>query len=155
VKVAFGTETDTQVVSALARDLRSGERLMVEANQGWDIAEARRAVPHLGAFGLGFIEEPIPADRPVHEWAELAMLSPVPLAGGENVRRSASSIASREFVSAKPVWAGIPRRISTATRIAAAMAIPIAITITYAGCIHPPNCFMAHFRTPAGAQQNS
>jgi D-galactarolactone cycloisomerase len=85
VKVAFGTETDTQVVSALARDLRSGERLMVDANQGWDIAEARRAVPRLGAFGLGVIEEPIPADRPVHEWAELAMLSPVPLAGGENV----------------------------------------------------------------------
>jgi D-galactarolactone cycloisomerase len=85
VKVAFGSETDTRVVSALARDLRSGEGLMVDANQGWDIAEARRAVPHLGAFGLGFIEEPIPADRPVHEWAELAMLSPVPLAGGENV----------------------------------------------------------------------
>jgi D-galactarolactone cycloisomerase len=85
VKVAFGTETDTQVVSALARDLKSGERLMVDANQGWDIAEARRAVPRLGTFGLGFIEEPIPADRPVHEWAELAMLSPVPLAGGENV----------------------------------------------------------------------
>jgi D-galactarolactone cycloisomerase len=85
VKVAFGTETDTQVVSALARDLKSSERLMVDANQGWDIAEARRAVPHLGAFGLGFIEEPIPADRPVYEWAELAMLSPVPLAGGENV----------------------------------------------------------------------
>jgi D-galactarolactone cycloisomerase len=85
VKVAFGTETDTQVVSALARDLKSGERLMVDANQGWDIAEARRAVPRLGTFGLGFIEEPIPADRPDHEWAELAMLSPVPLAGGENV----------------------------------------------------------------------
>lgn len=85
VKVAFGTETDTQVVSTLARDLRDGERLMVDANQGWDLAEARRAVPRLGAFGLGFIEEPIPADRPVHEWAELALLSPVPLAGGENV----------------------------------------------------------------------
>ncbi|HTH99381.1 MAG TPA: enolase C-terminal domain-like protein [Acidisoma sp.] len=39
----------------------------------------------LGAFGLGFIEEPIPADRPAAEWAELAMLSLVPLAGGENV----------------------------------------------------------------------
>jgi len=42
-------------------------------------------VPYLGEFGLGFIEEPIPADRPAAEWAELAMLSPVPLAGGENV----------------------------------------------------------------------
>lgn len=85
VKVAFGAESDTRVVSGLAHALRPGERLMVDANQGWDLAEARRAVPHLGAYGLGFIEEPIPADRPAAEWAELAMLSPVPLAGGENV----------------------------------------------------------------------
>lgn len=85
VKVAFGTEIDTAVVSALARDLRSGERLMVDANQGWDLPEARRAVPRLGSYGLTFIEEPLPADRPAAEWAELAMLSPVPLAGGENV----------------------------------------------------------------------
>ncbi|MCC8939232.1 mandelate racemase/muconate lactonizing enzyme family protein [Bradyrhizobium sp. Arg68] len=85
VKVAFGTETDTAVVSTITRDLRSGERLMVDANQGWDLAEARRAVPRLGAFGLGWIEEPLAADRPAAEWAELALLSPVPLAGGENV----------------------------------------------------------------------
>jgi L-alanine-DL-glutamate epimerase-like enolase superfamily enzyme len=85
VKVAFGTETDTAVVSGLTSGLRSGERLMVDANQGWDLEAARRAVPRLGGYGLGFIEEPIPADRPAAEWAELAMLSPVPLAGGENV----------------------------------------------------------------------
>lgn len=85
VKVAFGAEIDEAVVSGLARDLRPGERLMVDANQGWDLPEARRAVPRLGAHGLGWIEEPIPADRPAAEWAELAMLSPVPLAGGENV----------------------------------------------------------------------
>jgi D-galactarolactone cycloisomerase len=85
VKVAFGTEIDAAVVSGLAHDLRPGERLMVDANQGWDLPEARRAVSRLGSYGLCFIEEPIPADRPAAEWAELAMLSPVPLAGGENV----------------------------------------------------------------------
>jgi D-galactarolactone cycloisomerase len=85
VKVGFGTETDTRVVSSIARDLRDGERLMADATQGWDLAEARNAVPRLGAFGLGFIEEPLAADRPAAEWAELALLSPVPLAGGENV----------------------------------------------------------------------
>lgn len=85
VKVAFGTEADTRVVSQLSANLGASERLMVDANQGWDLAEARYAIPHLAQFGLGFIEEPIPADRPAAEWAELAMLSPVPLAGGENV----------------------------------------------------------------------
>ena len=85
VKVAFGTEADTRVVSQLSANLGASERLMVDANQGWDLAEARYAVPHLAQSGLSFIEEPIPADRPAAEWAELAMLSPVPLAGGENV----------------------------------------------------------------------
>ncbi|WP_424811105.1 mandelate racemase/muconate lactonizing enzyme family protein [Roseococcus sp. YIM B11640] len=85
VKVGFGAEADEATVSRLARDLRPGERLMIDANQGWDLPEARRAVRRLGAYGLGWIEEPIPADRPAAEWAELAMLSPVPLAGGENV----------------------------------------------------------------------
>jgi D-galactarolactone cycloisomerase len=85
VKVAFGAEMDSAVVSGLAHDLKPGERLMVDANQGWDLADACRAVRRLGAYGLGFIEEAIPADRPAAEWAELAMLSPVPLAGGENV----------------------------------------------------------------------
>jgi D-galactarolactone cycloisomerase len=85
VKVAFGAEMDTRVVSDLAQDLRADEKLMVDANQGWDLVEARRSVPRLGAFGLGWIEEPLAADRPASEWAELALLSPVPLAGGENV----------------------------------------------------------------------
>jgi D-galactarolactone cycloisomerase len=81
VKVAFGTKTDMQVVSALSRDLRARESLMVDANQGWDIAEARRSVPPLGSFGLRFIEEPIATDRPAAEWVEVAMLSHVPIAG--------------------------------------------------------------------------
>lgn len=85
VKVAFGTEIDTSVVAEITGDLRKGERLMVDANQGWDLVEARRAVPRLGAFGLGWIEEPLAADRPAAEWAELALISQVPLAGGENV----------------------------------------------------------------------
>lgn len=85
LKVGFGLEADEANVSSLVRSLGPGERLMVDANQGWDMPEARRAVPRLGAYDLGWIEEPIPADRPAAEWAELAMLSPVPLAGGENV----------------------------------------------------------------------
>lgn len=85
VKVAFGLEQDLAVLERLNRALRPGERVMVDANQGWDMPDARRAVPRIAAFGLGWIEEPIPADSPPEEWAELAMLSAAPLAGGENV----------------------------------------------------------------------
>lgn len=36
------------------------------------------------------VEEPVPADSPAADWAELAMLPDVPLAGGENVASFAS-----------------------------------------------------------------
>ena len=58
---------------------------MIDANQGWDLAAARIAVDAFGHFPLQWIEEAICADDPVEHWAELAMLSRVPLAGGENV----------------------------------------------------------------------
>ena len=126
VKVAFGPEIDTAVVSSLARDLRSGERLMVDANQGWDLPEARRAVPRLGSYGLGFIEEPIPADRPAAEWAELAMLSPAPLAGGENVmgyESFATLIANGHHGVVQPdmlKWGGVTGAYAVGRRAVAA-----------------------------------
>lgn len=85
VKVGFGLEEDLRLVTRMHAALRPGERLMVDANQAWETAAARRIVPRLAEFGLGWIEEPIPADSAAQDWAELAMLSKVPLAGGENV----------------------------------------------------------------------
>jgi D-galactarolactone cycloisomerase len=85
VKVAFDLDRDLQVIERMSAGLRPGERLMVDANQGWDMDAARRAVPRIAEYPLGWIEEPIPADSSPDEWAELAMLSKVPLAGGENV----------------------------------------------------------------------
>jgi L-alanine-DL-glutamate epimerase-like enolase superfamily enzyme len=85
VKVAFGFEQDIRILSEVVAQLRSHERLMVDANQGWDIEQARRSVIAFERFNLGWIEEPIPADSPIEEWAELAMISASPIAGGENV----------------------------------------------------------------------
>ena len=85
LKVGFDLESDLGNVERITADLRPGERLMVDANQGWTVKAARQAVPRFAEHGLGWIEEPIPADRPAAEWAEVAMLSAVPLAGGENV----------------------------------------------------------------------
>jgi D-galactarolactone cycloisomerase len=85
VKVAFGLDQDVQVIERMSAALRPGERLMVDANQGWDMEAARHAVPRIADYNLRWIEEPIPADSTPDEWAELAMLSKAPLAGGENV----------------------------------------------------------------------
>jgi D-galactarolactone cycloisomerase len=86
IKVGFGEETDLGSLRPVAKTLKSGERLMVDANQGWELATACRMVPKLAEFGLGWIEEPLPADRPLAEWVQVAAIAPTRLAGGENLR---------------------------------------------------------------------
>ena len=85
MKVAFDLTSDLANVREIASNLKPGERFMIDANQGWDLATARPAVEAFSQFPLDWIEEPIPADDPPEHWAELATLSRVPLSGGENV----------------------------------------------------------------------
>lgn len=86
IKIGFGEETDLGSLRPVAKELKSGERLMVDVNQGWDLRTACAMVPKLAAFGLGWIEEPLTADRPLGEWTQVAACAPTQLAGGENLR---------------------------------------------------------------------
>ena len=86
IKVGFGEETDLGSLRPVARTLTSGERLMVDVNQGWDLTTACRMAPKFADFGLSWIEEPLPVDRPLPEWVQVAAVAPTRLAGGENIR---------------------------------------------------------------------
>jgi len=86
IKVGFGEATDLASLGPANASLKPGERLMVDANQAWDLDTAQTMVARLGAFDLGWIEEPLMADRPAREWAALAAAARVPLAAGENMR---------------------------------------------------------------------
>ena len=86
IKVGFGTEADLDTLRPVARELKTGERLMVDVNQGWDLRTACATVPKLAEFGLQWIEEPLMADRPLAEWTQVAAAAPTQLAGGENLR---------------------------------------------------------------------
>ncbi|WP_395713719.1 mandelate racemase/muconate lactonizing enzyme family protein [Reyranella sp.] len=86
LKIGFGEETDLASLRPVAARLREGERLMVDANQAWNLATACRLAPRLAAFNLGWIEEPLMADRPPAEWTQVAAVAPAPLAVGENLR---------------------------------------------------------------------
>ncbi len=86
IKVGFGEETDLGSLRPVAKGLKTSERLMVDANQGWDLRTACVMVPKLAEFGLTWIEEPLIADRPMAEWTQVAAAAPTPLAGGENLR---------------------------------------------------------------------
>ncbi len=86
IKVGFGETTDLASLRPAAANLKLGERLMVDANQAWDLATAKAMAARLAEFSLRWIEEPLMADRPAGEWAELAAAAPAPLAAGENMR---------------------------------------------------------------------
>ena len=76
LKIGFGEETDLGSLRPVASASRSGERLMVDVNQGWDLAAACAMAPKLAEFGLGWIEEPLMADRPLAEWTQVAAAAP-------------------------------------------------------------------------------
>src|SRR5579859_639294 len=90
LKVGFGLERDIANLRALRDLLGRDVPLMVDANQAWDADTAIRIAPQLTQFELDWLEEPIAADRSAAEWLRVASASPVPLAGGENIRGLAS-----------------------------------------------------------------
>ena len=88
IKIGFGEAEDAATLEPVAGSLRAGERMMVDVNQGWDVHTACRMAAWLGDFPLHWIEEPLQADRPAWEWAQVRVASQAPLAAGENLRGS-------------------------------------------------------------------
>ena len=85
LKVGFGAERDRANLAEMRKAIGSRAGLMIDANQRWSLDEAVAAISSLAVFDLAWIEEPIPADRPAREWAEVAAAAPAPLAAGENL----------------------------------------------------------------------
>lgn len=87
VKIGFGEARDVATLAPVFAGLREGaERCMVDINQGWDLAQATRMTGVLAQFPLAWIEEPLAADRPPWEWAQVRAAARAPLAAGENLR---------------------------------------------------------------------
>lgn len=87
LKVGFGSETDRNSLVAIRSVLASDHRLLVDANQGWRVDDAPAGIRLCAEHGASWIEEPIPADRPMSEWTDLARASSTALAGGENINQ--------------------------------------------------------------------
>lgn len=85
LKIGFGTERDVANLAALRELLGPETPLMVDANQGWTLEQAIAMAPQLERFNLGWLEEPLRADRPWSEWQALSKATAIALAGGENV----------------------------------------------------------------------
>ncbi|GLK17877.1 mandelate racemase/muconate lactonizing enzyme family protein [Herbiconiux flava] len=75
---------DIARVRAVREVIGPDRRLMIDANQRWDLERAVRALDALAEFDLRWIEEPLRADDlPAHE--ALRARTSVPIALGENV----------------------------------------------------------------------
>jgi L-alanine-DL-glutamate epimerase-like enolase superfamily enzyme len=94
LKIGFGRDVDVRNVQAVRELLGAETPLMVDANQGWTLEQALAMAGALEPFGLGWLEEPLRADRPWDEWQQLARAARIPLAGGENVAGGAAFAAA-------------------------------------------------------------
>lgn len=86
VKIKVGKpdlSEDLERVAAVRRII-GRRRLMIDANQRWDLPTARRAIRALAAYDLHWVEEPLLADD-ISAHVELRRTVDVPIAVGENV----------------------------------------------------------------------
>ncbi|MWB99381.1 mandelate racemase/muconate lactonizing enzyme family protein [Agromyces seonyuensis] len=103
VKVKVGSPDlarDAERLAAVRSILGPDRRLMIDANQRWDVPTAIRALDALAAFDLAWIEEPLRADDlPGHVALRAALSSGprVPIALGENLH---TAYRFREFLDA-------------------------------------------------------
>ena len=86
LKIGFGEEIDKGNVHEIVDGMSAGERLFVDANQRWDLERSTYAATWLAEAGVGWFEEPMPADAPDEKWKLLKDSTRVPLAGAENLR---------------------------------------------------------------------
>ncbi len=86
VKVGFGLENDLAVVGAVRGSLRASDRLMLDANQAWDVDGAREVLAGIEDLAPDWVEEPLAADALRSEWQAVGEATNIPIAGGENVR---------------------------------------------------------------------
>ena len=126
LKIGFGKERDLANIGALRSVLGDGVDLMVDANQAWPLDMALDMAAALEPFYIGWLEEPLRADRPWSEWQTLRDHTSIPLAAGENLAGDASfdaALAANVLKVVQPdvaKWGGFSKGIPLARRIVAA-----------------------------------
>jgi L-alanine-DL-glutamate epimerase-like enolase superfamily enzyme len=125
LKIGFGRSLDMRNLEAMRATLGEQAVLMVDANQAFDPESAKTVSSEIARFGLRWLEEPLRADQPWSVWRDLAEASPVPLAGGENLRGAQldEAISSGVFAVIQPdiaKWGGLSGNLPIVRRALAA-----------------------------------
>jgi L-alanine-DL-glutamate epimerase-like enolase superfamily enzyme len=84
IKVGRSAGEDLERLAAVREQIGPDVRLMVDANNGWDLPEASRRIELMKHFDLTWLEEPLAADD-LEGHARLQAISPIPIAAGETL----------------------------------------------------------------------
>jgi o-succinylbenzoate synthase len=133
VKVAEPGDTAASLAADMARveavrdALGPDGHIRVDANGGWDVPAAERALRQLGRFGLEYAEQPCPT---LGELAQLRRRVDVPVAADESVRRAEDPLAVRAagaadivVLKAQPLGG-----VKAALRVAEACGLPVVVS---------------------------
>lgn len=125
LKIGFAAERDRNNLATLRAAAGKDATIMADANQAWDVEEACKRARMLGEFGLDWLEEPLPADRPMDEWRRVAQAASMPLAAGENLRDGGfdSALDAKTLGVLQPdiaKWGGFTRCLPLAKKAMAA-----------------------------------
>jgi L-alanine-DL-glutamate epimerase-like enolase superfamily enzyme len=83
LRVGDSPARDLARVAAVRKALGDDIAILVDANTGYTVADARKVMPALDDYGVGWLEEPFPAHDYV-SYAQAVTFGNVPLAAGEN-----------------------------------------------------------------------
>jgi D-galactarolactone cycloisomerase len=123
-KAGFADRDSLDALTRLAGSLHHVEKMMIDANCGWDFAGAADALSHIKGLPLEWVEEPIGPERPADEWRSLAADCTSPLAAGENLLTLDAFRSSFDWLGViQPdlgKWGGVSRVLPLAREVVAA-----------------------------------
>jgi L-alanine-DL-glutamate epimerase-like enolase superfamily enzyme len=110
LKVGLGDDRDIEVVRAVREAIGEGVRLRVDANEGWDVATARRMSARLAPYAIDFLEQPIDA-RNLRALRELRRVTAIPIAANQGIWSFGEALAvlaadACDVIVTGPPWVG-------------------------------------------------
>ncbi len=110
LKVGLDDRRDERVVAAVRDAVGDHVPIRVDANEGWDIARARRMSFRLAPFEIDFIEQPLDA-RDLLGMRDLRRSTPVPLAVNQGIWSLAEAsqairLEACDVIVTGPLWLG-------------------------------------------------
>jgi D-galactarolactone cycloisomerase len=99
LKIGLGVKADLRNVEAVRKALGPDPMLMVDANHGYSLTDARQVAQGLAAYDIAWLEEPIQPED-VEGYRELKQAVAIPLAAGES---EFTRIGFRNWISTRAV----------------------------------------------------